>query len=74
MFIKTIFAISFAALALAAATPAAQPRQISQESTFCLDQPFGTKLDQTYIDPGSVANVIAVVPVAVDANVLSNNQ
>lgn len=73
MFIKTIFALSFAALALAAATPAAQRRQISQESTFCLDQPFGTKLDQTYIDPGSVADVIAVVPVAVAADVLSDN-
>jgi hypothetical protein len=73
MFIKTIFAISFAALALAAATPAVQPRHLSQESTFCLVRPFGTKLNQTNVDPGSVANAITEVATNVDADVLSHD-
>lgn len=58
-FTKTFLALAFAALALA--SPAAQPRQIDHDEigTFCSNpHPFGSKLDQTNVDPDTFATII----------------
>jgi hypothetical protein len=68
-FTKTFLALTFAALALAA--PPAQPRQITRDEigTFCSNShPFGTKLDQTNVDPYTLATIITNYY----ANVLGN--
>ncbi len=68
-FTKTFLALTFAALALAA--PPAQPRQINHDGigTFCSNpHPVGSKLDQTNVDPDTLATIITNYY----ANVLGN--